>query len=104
MPSFADIACFKTPKSGLKEVLASHNNNFDPSKAKKYIYECGELAFEKGYSHFAVGDQGSCLSGGRAENEYYEKGGSDLTNCKNGIGSKSSIEVYTFGELNARPN
>ena len=95
---FSEIGCFKTPKSGLKDILANHNKDFDPAKVKTYIYECGELAFQKGYSHFAVGDKGSCLSSGRAEKEYYEKGGSSPNNCKSGIGSKSSIDVYTFGE------
>ncbi|KAL9963364.1 hypothetical protein ACROYT_G026874 [Oculina patagonica] len=94
--SFTEIGCFGTPKSGLKDVLAEHKKDFDPAKAKTYIYECGELAFQKGYRHFALGVNGNCLSSERAEKEYYAKSGTSPEKCKSGIGSKSSIEVYTF--------
>ncbi|KAL9963373.1 hypothetical protein ACROYT_G026883 [Oculina patagonica] len=96
VPSFTEIGCFNPPKSGLKDVLAEHKKDFDPAKARTYIYECGELAFQKGYSHFALGVNGNCLSSERAGKEYYVKSGTSPEKCKNGIGSKSSIDVYTF--------
>ena len=98
VPSFAEIGCFAAPKSGLKNVLAEHKKDFDPAKTETYINECGELAFEKGYSHFALGVNGNCLSSEGAEKEYFAKSGTSPNKCKNGIGSKSSIDVYTFGE------
>ena len=95
---FSEIGCFKTPKTGLKSILANHNQDFDPEKIKSYIYECGELAFDKGYSHFALGDRAICLSSGTAQNEYFQKGGTKASDSKDDIGSKSSVHVYTFGE------
>lgn len=97
VPSFAEIGCFKAPKSGLKEVLTSPKG-FDSKKVKTYIYECAELAFDKGYSHFALGNQGNCLSSKTADKEYFEKGGTSPSSCKDGIGSKMAVDVYTFGE------
>lgn len=101
MSSFIEIGCFKKPNSGLKKVLASHFKDFDPAKAKSkaYVKECSELAFQKGYKYFALGDKGSCLSSATANNEYHLKGGTSPKDCKDGIGSKSTVDVYTFGEL-----
>ena len=82
----------------MKDVLAVHKKDFDPAKAETYVKECGELAFEKGYSHFALGVNGNCLSSERADKEYYTKSGTSPQKCKNGIGGKSTIDVYTFGE------
>lgn len=82
----------------MKDVLAYHKNDFDPAKVKTYINDCGELAFQKGYSHFAIGVNGNCLSSEHAEREYFVRSGTNPKNCKDGIGSKSSIDVYTFGE------
>ena len=82
----------------MKDVLANHKNDFDPSKVKTYIKECAELAFQKGYSHFALGLNGNCLSSEHAEKEYFVKKDTKPQNCKDGIGSKTSIDVYTFGE------
>ena len=82
----------------MKDVLANHRNDFDPAKVEMYIKKCGELAFQKGYSHFALGLNGNCLSSKHAEKEYYVKKGTNPQTCKNGIGSKTSIDVYTFGE------
>ncbi|PFX24446.1 Neurogenic locus Notch protein [Stylophora pistillata] len=93
---FIAIGCFKTPKTGLKEILANHKKDFNPEKIKKYIYECGELVFDKGYSHFALGEHGTCLSSGTAQKEYFQKGGTKASDCKDDIGSKSTIHVYTF--------
>ena len=98
VPSYIEIGCFGFSKSVLKDVLANHKNDFDPAKVKTYIKGCGELAFQKGYSHFALGLNGNCLSSEHAEKEYYVKKGTNPQNCKNGIGSKTSIDVYTFGE------
>lgn len=99
--SFIEIGCFKKPNSGLKEVLASHFKDFHPAKAKSkaYVKECSELASQKGYKYFALGDKGSCLSSATANNEYHLKGGTGPKDCKDGIGSKSTVDVYTFGEL-----
>lgn len=96
VPSYIEIGCFGFSKSILKDVLANHKNDFDPAKVKTYIKECGELAFQKGYSHFALGLNGNCLSSEHAEKEYFVKKGTKPQNCKDGIGSKSSIDVYTF--------
>ena len=82
----------------MKDVLANHKNDFDPAKVNAYIKECAELAFEKGYSHFALGLTGNCLSSENAEKEYFVKKGTKPQNCKDGIGSKTAIDVYTFGE------
>ena len=98
VPSFTKIGCFAAPKSGLKDILAEHKKDFDPAKTETYINECGELAFDKNYTHFALGVNGNCLSSKHAEKEYYAKSGTSPNKCENGIGSKSSINVYTFGE------
>lgn len=98
VPSYIEIGCFGFSKSILKDVLANHKNDFDPSKVKTYIKECAELAFQKGYSHFALGLNGNCLSSEHAEKEYFVKKDTKPQNCKDGIGSKTSIDVYTFGE------
>lgn len=98
VPSYIEIGCFLFPKSGLRDVLANHKDDFDPAKVKKYVDECSELAFQKGYSHFALGLKGNCLSSEHAEKEYFVKKGTNPQNCKDGIGSKTSIDVYTFGE------
>lgn len=99
VPSFNNIGCFKIPKTGFKEVLAYPNKDYEPANFNSYILECAELAFDKGYSHFALGDKGKCLSSSTAKKNYYAKGAAAAKDCKNGIGIKFSIQVYTFGEF-----
>lgn len=104
VPSFNNIGCFKIPKTGFKEVLAYPNKDYDPANFNSYILECADLAFDKGYSHFALGDKGKCLSSSTAKNNYYAKGAAAAKDCKNGIGIKFSIQVYTFGEFKVKAN
>lgn len=60
--------------------------------------KCAELAFEKEYKHFTLGNNGLCLSGGDVSQRYYAGGGMEAKKCKQGIGLSGAMYVYTFGK------
>lgn len=60
--------------------------------------KCAELAFDKGYKHFTLGNKGLCLSGEDVSQRYYGGGAVDASKCKQGIGIKGAMYAYTFGK------
>ncbi len=60
--------------------------------------KCAELAFDKGYNLFSLGNYGLCLSGKDASQRYSEKGGTGADKCDHGIGRGGAMYVYTFGK------
>lgn len=97
VPSFRHIACFKYSSSF--EVLDDFKKEVDWKAADVIIKKCAELAFDKGYKLFTLGNYGLCLSGKDASQHYYGKGGARADNCKQGIGLGGAMFVYTFGKV-----
>ena len=60
--------------------------------------KCAELAFDKGFKLFTLGNNGLCYSGKDVNQRYYEKGGTSASKCKNGIGLGGAMVTYTFGK------
>ena len=56
--------------------------------------KCAELAFDKGFKLFTLGNNGMCYSG----KDYYTNGGTAASKCKNGIGLGGAMAAYTFGK------
>jgi len=62
------------------------------------VEKCGELAFDKGYKHFTLGNNGLCLSGEDISQRYYAGGSMGANKCKQGIGLSGAMYAYTFGK------
>lgn len=81
----------------LKDYLGVFKDEVNQNKISEAIGKCAELAFDKSYRFFALGDNGRCRSGQNAKEEYFIKGSTSETNCPKGIGVYRRISVYTFG-------
>lgn len=79
-------------------MLGDFKKEVDWKATETTIKKCAELAFDKGYKLFTLGNYGLCLSGKGATQQYHEKGGVPSKKCKQGIGLKGSIFAYTFGK------
>ena len=96
VPSFRQIACFRYSKR--LTVLGDFRNDLDWKAADATVEKCAELAFEKEYKHFTLGNSGLCLSGEGISQWYYAGGGMEANKCKQGIGLNGAMYVYTFGK------
>ena len=98
VPPFSKIACFNTRNDLLTDLLGDFRDEVKENKAAEAIAKCSALAVAKGYKLFALGQNGRCRSGPKAQDEYHAGTTTKDANCPQGIGSGNRIAVYTFGE------
>ena len=99
VPSYRKIGCFVASNDALKDYLGVFKDEVQQNSMSSVIGKCAELAFDKNYTFFALGNKGVCRSGPNATKEYYLKGSTGDTSCPNGIGNSKYMAVYTFGML-----
>ena len=95
-PPEIEIGCFNG--NPLKEVLGDLTNEVDWEHTDVVERKCAQLAHDKGYKYFALGNNGICYSGAKAQTEYFSQGVASQLDCMNGIGRDNHIFVYTLGE------
>ena len=91
------VACFKGA-SNLEEKLDDFSSKIKSANDTYDVVEkCAKLARAKHYKMFALGKDGLCLSGADAQNKYHISG-TKGAECKDGIGKRDSMFVYSLGK------
>ena len=90
------MACF-VGADNLNEVLGDFTSQINWDNTNEVVKRCAKLAHEKDYNLFAMGMDGLCLSGADMKHKYHISG-TDGAHCKDGIGMRNSIFVYSLGE------
>lgn len=89
VPSYESLGCFRARrKKPLRKKYMDFSNQGN-KKEQTIIDQCARIARAKGYTYFAVRNNGECWSDKDAENRY-----DMLGKCKDGAGSKGTNEVY----------
>lgn len=91
------MACF-TGADNIKEVLGDFTKQIDRDDTNKVVKKCAKLAHNKDYTLFALGSNGLCLSDANMKQKYYVSG-SEGAKCKDGIGMRNSMFVYSLGKV-----
>ena len=92
------VACFKGA-SNLEEKLDDFSSKIKSANDTYDVVEkCAKLARAKHYKMFALGKDGLCLSGPATHNKYYISGAAKGADCKDGIGKRDSMFVYSLGK------
>lgn len=91
------VACFKGA-SNLEEKLDDFSSKIKSANDTYDVVEkCAKLARAKHYKMFALGKDGLCLSGADTQNKYHISG-TKGAECKDGIGKRDSMFVYSLGK------
>lgn len=61
------------------------------------VRKCAKLAKDEGFTLFALGKGGVCLSGSDMRDKYLDNG-TENAQCHNGIGIEDSMFVYSLGK------
>ena len=95
-PPEIQVACF-IGADNLREVLGDFTNEIKWDNTNEVVNKCAKLAYTKGYTLFAMGKDGLCLSGADIQYKYYVSGTYGAY-CKEGIGMGDSMFVYSLGK------
>jgi len=93
-PPEIQVACF-IGADNLREVLGDFTNEIKWDNTNEVVKKCAKLAHTKGYTLFAMGKDGLCLSGADIQYKYYVSGTYGAY-CKEGIGMEDSMFVYSL--------
>lgn len=96
-PSEIQVACF-VGSDHFKEILGDFTNKINWNNTNEVAKKCAKLAYANGYTLFALGKNGLCLSGADMKQKYYTYGTSEAK-CRDGVGvSSNSMFVYSLGK------
>ena len=98
-PPEIQVACF-VGADHFKEILGVGNftNKINWNDTNEVAKQCTKLAYANGYTLFALGENGLCLSGPDMKQKYYSYG-TYGAKCRDGIGiSSNSLFVYSLGK------
>ena len=90
------MACF-CGADNLKEVLGDFTNEINWDNTNEVVKKCAKLAHAKDYTLFALGKDGLCLSGADIKDKYHING-SNGAYCRDGIGMRNNMFVYSLGK------
>ena len=96
-PPEIQVACF-VGSDHFKEILGDFTNKINWNNTNVVAKKCAKLAYANGYTLFALGKNGLCLSGADMKQKYYAYG-TYRAKCRDGIGiSWNSMFVYSLGK------
>ncbi|CAH3193754.1 unnamed protein product, partial [Porites evermanni] len=96
-PPEVQVACF-IGADNIKEVLGDFTKQINWDDTNEVVKKCAKLAHNKGYTLFALGSNGLCLSEANMKQKYHVSG-SEGAKCKDGIGMWNSMFVYSLGKV-----
>jgi len=97
--SFYKIGCFNYKKRVIPELLQDLSGQLNFDNTEPAVLKCAELAQERGYRFFALGPNGKCYSGPKADEQYFRYGSASKVKCVNGAGKSGATFIYTFDPL-----
>lgn len=91
------MACF-IGADNIQQVLGDFTKQINWDDTNEVVKKCAKLAHNKGYTLFALGSNGLCLSEANMKQKYHVSG-SEGAKCKDGIGMWNSMFVYSLGKV-----
>ena len=72
LPNLKPLGCYHDESNdrALPDYYANFRRQIDWTQLDETIYQCGQVAYNKGYYYFAVQDYGECYSGNNASATY----------------------------------